>query len=58
MQWRRQPAERIVRWIGASNRKQAAAAQSLAADPASAAPEDPPDNVIALTWEQTFGRPD
>jgi hypothetical protein len=52
----RQPADRIVRWIGAPGRKLAGAAQDNPAEPAAVLSQVQAGNVVVLTWAQTFGR--
>ncbi|MGH1587547.1 hypothetical protein ACRBEV_03275 [Methylobacterium phyllosphaerae] len=50
---RRGRAHRIVRWIGAANRK----ANKRTEDSVSATPEAPKAHIIKLSWADTFGRP-
>jgi hypothetical protein len=48
---RRGREHRIVRWIGAANRRTPKRAEELVA-------EAPAPRVITLSWAETFGRPD
>jgi hypothetical protein len=57
LMWRCKPVDRIVRWIGAPGRRRAGSVRNISAERASVPSQAPADNVVSLTWAQTYGRP-